>query len=122
MTAATAPGGARGWAREGASRHAEQATKPHGNEGKTAKKASVPTREQRLGNRFYSPPSLAALPWLSCKTKLSGTVRHSKIQVRTLSAYSHSIVAGGLLVMSYATRLMPGTSATMRPEMRASTS
>lgn len=40
----------------------------------------------------------------------------------TVSRYSHSIVAGGLLVMSYATRLMPGTSATMRPEMRASTS
>ena len=36
--------------------------------------------------------------------------------------YSHSMVAGGLLVISYATRLMPGTSATMRPEMRASTS
>lgn len=47
-------------------------------------------------------------------------------QVRGLdgavSRYSHSIVAGGLLVMSYATRLIPGTSATMRPEMRASTS
>lgn len=47
-------------------------------------------------------------------------------QVRGLdgaaSRYSHSMVAGGLLVMSYATRLMPGTSATMRPEMRASTS
>ena len=36
--------------------------------------------------------------------------------------YSHSMVAGGFEVMSYATRLMPGTSATMRPEMRASTS
>lgn len=36
--------------------------------------------------------------------------------------HSHSIVAGGLLVMSYTTRLMPGTSATMRLEMRASTS
>lgn len=47
-------------------------------------------------------------------------------QVRGLdgafSRYSHSIVAGGFDVMSYATRLMPGTSATMRPEMRASTS
>ncbi len=44
--------------------------------------------------------SLAALPCLSYKTKLSSTVRHSKIQVRTLSDYSHSIVAGGLDVMS----------------------
>ena len=44
--------------------------------------------------------SLAALPWLSYETKLSGTARHSKEQVRTLSAYSHSMVAGGLDVMS----------------------
>lgn len=36
--------------------------------------------------------------------------------------YSHSIVAGGLLVMSYATRFTPGTSATMRLEIFASTS
>ena len=32
------------------------------------------------------------MPWLSYETKLSGTVRHSKSQVRTLSAYSHSVV------------------------------
>ena len=44
--------------------------------------------------------SLAALPWLSYETKLSVTVRHSKMQVRTLSVYSHSMVAGGLDVMS----------------------
>ena len=36
--------------------------------------------------------------------------------------YSHSTVAGGLLVMSYTTRLTPGTSLTMRVEMRSSTS
>lgn len=36
--------------------------------------------------------------------------------------YSHSIVAGGFDVMSYATRFTPGTSATMRPEILASTS
>ena len=44
--------------------------------------------------------SLVDLPWLSYETKLSSTVRHSKIQVRTLSDYSHSMVAGGLDVMS----------------------
>ena len=38
------------------------------------------------------------------------------------TSYSHSIVAGGLLVMSYTTRFTPGTSATIRPEMRANTS
>ena len=36
--------------------------------------------------------------------------------------YSHSIVAGGLDVMSYTTRFTPGTSATMRLDTRASTS
>jgi hypothetical protein len=35
--------------------------------------------------------------------------------------YSHSIVAGGLLVMSYTTRLIPRTSFTIRVEIRAST-
>jgi hypothetical protein len=34
-------------------------------------------------------------------------------------SYSHSIVAGGLEEMSYTTRLTPGTSLTIRLEMRA---
>ena len=38
------------------------------------------------------------------------------------SDYSHSIVAGGLLVMSYTTRLTPFTSLTMRLEAAARTS
>ena len=45
---------------------------------------------------------------------------------RTLSgavpAYSHSMVAGGLLVTSSTTRLISRTSLVMRLEMRASTS
>ena len=36
--------------------------------------------------------------------------------------YSHSIVAGGLEVMSYSTRLMPCTSLTIRTEIFSSTS
>ena len=36
--------------------------------------------------------------------------------------HSHSIVAGGLGVMSYTTRLTPGTSATMRLDMPPRTS
>ena len=36
--------------------------------------------------------------------------------------HSHSIVAGGLLLMSYTTRLTPLTSLMMRVEMRASSS
>ena len=46
---------------------------------------------------------------------------HKLIRKR-ITIYSHSIVAGGFDVMSYATRFTPGTSATMRPLMRASTS
>ena len=37
-------------------------------------------------------------------------------------AYSHSMVAGGLLVMSYTTRFTPGTSLTIRLLTRPSTS
>ena len=37
-------------------------------------------------------------------------------------SYSHSIVAGGLLVMSYTTRLTPSTSLMMRLEVRPSRS
>lgn len=51
-----------------------------------------------------------------------GFHQHTKSRQNALSYYSHSIVAGGLLVMSYTTRFTPGTSATMRPEMRARTS
>ena len=36
--------------------------------------------------------------------------------------HSHSIVAGGLLVISYTTRDTPGTSLTMRFETRAKSS
>ena len=38
------------------------------------------------------------------------------------AAYSHSMVPGGLLVMSSTTRLTSGTSLVMRVEMRSSTS
>ena len=38
------------------------------------------------------------------------------------SNYSHSMVAGGLLVMSKTTRLTPGTSLTILLEMRSKTS
>ena len=53
-------------------------------------KASVPTRGRRLDYRIHSLPSLAALPRLSYETKLISTARHLKVQVRTLSTYSHS--------------------------------
>lgn len=64
------------------------------------------------------PPSTSP-PALQHAAGASGVRQLGENQVEL---YSHSIVAGGLLVMSYATRFTPGTSATMRPEMRASTS
>ncbi len=42
--------------------------------------------------------------------------------VDLLSLYSHSMVPGGLLVMSSATRFTPGTSLMMRLLMRSSRS
>ena len=45
-----------------------------------------------------------------------------KCRFFNISVYSHSIVPGGLEVMSYRTRLTPGTSLQMRLAHRASTS
>lgn len=42
--------------------------------------------------------------------------------LRRFDAHSHSIVAGGLLVMSYTMRLIPFTSLTMRVDTRSSNS
>src|SRR4029077_6720547 len=48
---------------------------------------------------------------------------HSIIPVGTSTRhYSHSMVLGGLELMSYTTRLMPLTSLTIRVEMRSNTS
>ena len=46
---------------------------------------------------------------------IQGKIRESgrKLRLR-LPAHSHSMVPGGLLVMSYTTRLQPGTSLMMR--------
>ena len=44
------------------------------------------------------------------------------IILRRQRRYSHSIVAGGLLLMSYTTRFTPATSLTMRLLMRPRTS
>ena len=51
-----------------------------------------------------------------------GSERWYYTYIRMYVRYSNSIVAGGFDVMSYATRFTPGTSATMRPLIRASTS
>ena len=47
----------------------------------------------------------------------------SESQTHRFSArYSHSMVLGGFELMSYTTRVTPGTSFTIRVEMRSSTS
>ena len=58
---------------------------------KSKEKGSVPMRERRLDYRIYSPMSLATMTRVAYKTKLSGTAQHSKVQVKALLAYSHSI-------------------------------
>lgn len=45
-----------------------------------------------------------------------------KLDERSAAGYSHSMVPGGLLVMSSTTRLTSGTSLVIRVEMRSSTS
>ena len=64
---------------------------------------------------------------MTLKRKAQANVRCTKSRVDPASCwerarYSHSIVAGGLLEMSYATRLMPRTSLMMRLDTFASSS
>jgi hypothetical protein len=47
---------------------------------------------------------------------------HTSLNGRFRFSYSHSMVAGGLLVMSYTTRLMWATSFTIRVDIFSSTS
>src|SRR3954470_23756413 len=58
-----------------------------------------------------------------CKLNHQSTLVKSAINNRhSALPYSHSIVDGGLELMSYTTRLMPWTSLTIRDEMVASRS
>ena len=55
---------------------------------------------------------------VECARRAVGVVqRLGKGQARRAPTYSHSIVPGGLLVMSYTTRFTPLTSLTMRVEI-----
>jgi len=56
-----------------------------------------------------------AVTWCECGH------RHAP-EHRPPGTYSHSMVAGGLELMSYTTRFTPGTSFTIREEILASTS
>ena len=68
-------------------------------------------------------PALETSLWVQNGTQLRAPVNRctcSDTAQRTY--YSHSIVAGGFELMSYTTRLTPGTSFTIRDEILASTS
>jgi len=69
------------------------------------------TRLRCLSKGFLQPHRIDRDPVSSFAQKTSATSR-----------YSHSIVPGGFDVMSYTTRLIPGTSFTMRLEIVLSTS
>lgn len=64
-----------------------------------------PRRVHRLRNRF-----------LGYERAPSGGLHHQKDHQESARAHSHSIVAGGLLEISYTTRLTPRTSLMMRED------
>ena len=76
-------------------------------------------RHVATGMRRDPFPYAKIAPMMQCAMGAIYPVMHVYC---TYFNYSHSIVAGGLDVMSYTTRLTPGTSATMRLDTRASTS
>ena len=55
-------------------------------------------------------------------TRLGGSAENRFLFLRHTGFYSHSMVEGGLLEMSRATRFTPGTSLMMRLEIRSRTS
>lgn len=71
---------------------------------------SLVTRLRRRGDDHWDPPAVLAPLRVSSRKQKSG--HH----------HSHSMVAGGLLLISYTTRLTPRTSLMMRELMRANTS
>lgn len=76
-------------------------------------------RHVATGMRRDPFPYAKIAPMMQCAMGAIYPVMHVYC---TYFNYSHSIVAGGFDVMSYATRFTPGTSATMRLDTRASTS
>ena len=67
----------------------------------------------------------ASCPWSTAKMAVPQTTLANSLPQSLIpnpSLYSHSIVAGGLLLMSYTTRFTPFTSLMIRVEIRASNS
>ena len=62
----------------------------------------------------------ASIAYGSANSWSTATIAYGRTEF--VDSYSHSMVPGGLLVMSSTTRLTSGTSLVMRVEMRSSTS
>lgn len=73
----------------------------------------VPDQQRPYGHLTRSGTVLGQTERLAHPSFVNGTV---------LGTHSHSMVAGGLLEMSYATREIPGTSLIMRLEARSRSS
>ena len=84
-----------------------------------ARSRAPPCRPNRTVERSNVLPMLT--PWGPARPCATWVTRNRRLRARR-PRYSHSMVAGGLLVMSYTTRFTAGTSFTMRFEMRARTS
>jgi hypothetical protein len=92
--------------------HDEQVVAPAG--------AGVEHQGQRVGSGEGAARSSAMTDTLASRRK---PAHHSMVRGSgSPTCHSHSIVAGGLLLMSYTTRLTLGTSLTMRDEILARTS
>ncbi len=67
-----------------------------------------------------SMPGRGTLPRSGRERADNRSLRRARSRSQTSGAYSHSTVAGGFEVISYATRFTPGTSLTIRVLMRSS--
>ena len=82
--------------------------------------STSPNLYQKSGVSHPKSPDCAFLTYTKKEIPhLKSPVASSYTKIQN---YSHSMVPGGLLVMSYTTLLTPGTSLAMRFEIRASTS
>ena len=74
-------------------------------------------RTHATARRPWTTKTVRSVPRVTSATR-PATIAAQVMRTSAVRAYSHSIVAGGLLEMSYATRLMPRTSLMIRFEMR----
>src|SRR3954469_9682386 len=79
------------------------------------------TRSEDAGGRIHSCCCLRQCQMPNAEWQRPNA-EGQNAKLNSEACHSHSIVEGGLLLMSYTTRLMPRTSLTMRDEIEASRS